>query len=169
MHFLQIFHLFLKCVIYSTTLESVCQDFFQTFFKKFFELFVNLQSRNQPVLYPLFTLFLTEKPLSFSSLSCDSSNILSYLQAVVKTFSNFFLKFFEFSLNFDSGIQSSEHSFSTLIFLENPHFIGFFAALSRQLVYNITTVPKCQHLFSDFLNFFFKKFLHTKYSLLNNL
>ena len=73
-----------------------------------------------------FTLFLIEKPLSFSSLSCDSSNILSYLQAIVKTFLNFFLKFFEFSLNFDSGIQSSEHSFSTLVFLENPHFIGFF-------------------------------------------
>jgi len=124
--FNKIFHLFLKCVIYFTTLESVCQDFFQTFFKKFFELFVNLLSRNQSVLYSLFTLFLIEKPLSFSSLSCDSSNILSYLQAIVKTFLNFFLKFFEFSLNFDSGIQSSEHSFSTLVFLENPHFIGFF-------------------------------------------
>ena len=126
MHFLQIFHLFLKCVIYFTTLESVCQDFFQTFFKKFFELFVNSQFRNQSVLYSLFTLFLTEKPLSFSSLSCDSSNILPYLQAIDKTFLNFFLKFFEFSLNFDSGIQSSEHSFLTLVFLENPHFIGFF-------------------------------------------
>ena len=99
---------------------------FSNFFKKFFELFVNLQSRNQSVLYSLFTLFLIEKPLSFSSLSCDSYNILSYLQAIVKTFLNFFLKFFEFSLNFDSGIQSSEHSFSTLVFLENPHFIGFF-------------------------------------------
>ena len=126
MHFQQIFHLFLKCVIYFTTLESVCQDFFQTFFKKFFELFVNSQFRNQSVFYSLFTLFLIEKPLSFSSLSCDSFNILSYLQAIVKTFFNFFLKFFEFSLNFDSGIQSSEHSFSTLVFLENPHFIGFF-------------------------------------------
>lgn len=124
--FNKFFHLFLKRVIYFTTLKSVCQDFFQTFFKKFFELFVNLQSRNQSVLYSLFTLFLIEKPLSFSSLSCDSSNILSYLQAIVKTFLNFFLKFFEFSLNFDSGIQSSEHSFSTLVFLENPHFIGFF-------------------------------------------
>ena len=29
------FHLFLKCVIYFTTLESVCQDFFQTFSKSF--------------------------------------------------------------------------------------------------------------------------------------
>ena len=99
---------------------------FSNFFKKFFELFVNLQSRNQSVLYSLFALFSTEKPLSFSSLSCDSSNILSYLQAIVKTFLNFFLKFFEFSLNFDSGIQSSEHSFSTLVFLENRHFFGFF-------------------------------------------
>ena len=134
--FNKFFHLFLKCVIYFTTLESVCQDFFQTFSKSFwafwkslkkvFELFVNLQSRNQSVLYSLFTLFLIEKPLSFSSLSCDSSNILSYLQAIVKIFLNFFLKFFEFSLNFDSGIQSSEHSFSTLVFLENPHFIGLF-------------------------------------------
>lgn len=124
--FNKIFCLFLKCVIYFTTLESVCQDFFQTFFKKFFELFVNLQSRNQSVLYSLFYSLLDWKTLSFSSLSCDSSNILSYLQAIVKTFLNFFLKFFEFSLNFDSGIQSSEHSFSTLVFLENPHFIGFF-------------------------------------------
>ena len=106
--------------------KAFVKTFFQTFFKKFFELFVNLQSRNQSVLYSLFTLFLIEKPLSFSSLSCDSFNILSYLQAIVKTFLNFFLKFFEFSLNFDSGIQSSEHSFSTLVFLENPHFIGFF-------------------------------------------
>lgn len=63
--FNKIFHLFLKCVIYFTTLESVCQDFFQTFFKKFFELFVNLQSRNQSVLYSLFTLFLIEKPLEY--------------------------------------------------------------------------------------------------------
>ena len=107
-------------------LSRLFSNFFQTFFKKFFELFVNLQFRNQSVLYSLFTLFLIEKPLSFSSLSCDSFNILSYLQAIVKTFLNFFLKFFEFSLNIDSGIQSSEHSFSTLVFLENPHFIGFF-------------------------------------------
>lgn len=106
--------------------KAFVKTFFKLFFKKFFEIFVNSQSRNQSVLYSLFTLFLTEKPLSFSSLSCDSSNILSYLQAIVKTFLNFFLKFFEFSLNFDSGIQSSEHSFSTLVFLENPHFIGFF-------------------------------------------
>ena len=106
--------------------KAFVKTFFKLFFKKFFELFVNLQSRNQSVLYSLFYSLLDWKTLSFSSLSCDSSNILSYLQAIVKTFLNFFLKFFEFSLNFDSGIQSSEHSFSTLVFLENPHFIGFF-------------------------------------------
>ena len=124
---------------------------FSNFFKKFFELFVNLQSRNQSVLYSLFTLFLIEKPLSFSSLSCDSSNILSYLQAIVKTFLNFFLKFFEFSLNFDSGIQSSEHSFSTLVFLENPHFIGFFRrSLATASLYYHTL----RGMSTPFLNFF---------------
>ena len=159
MHFQQIFCLFLKCVIYFTTLESVCQDFFQTFFKKFFELFVNLQSRNQSVLYSLFTLFLIEKPLSFSSLSCDSSNILSYLQAIVKTFLNFFLKFFEFSLNFDSGIQSSEHSFSTLVFLENPHFIGFFRrSLATVSLYYHTLRGMSTHFFG-----FFKIYFRTLY------
>ena len=125
MHFLQIFHLFLKCVIYFTTLESVCQDFFQTF-QKVFWAFCELAIQKSICALLTFYSFLDWKTLSFSSLSCDSSNILSYLQAIVKTFLNFFLKFFEFSLNFDSGIQSSEHSFSTLVFLENPHFIGFF-------------------------------------------
>ena len=123
------FYKFFICFSSALFILPHSKAFVKTFFKLFqkvFELFVNLQSRNQSVLYSLFTLFSTEKPLSFSSLSCDSSNILSYLQAIVKTFLNFFLKFFEFSLNFDSGIQSSEHSFSTLVFLENPHFIGFF-------------------------------------------
>ena len=120
------FYKFFICFSSALFILPHSKAFVKTFFKKFFELFVNLQFRNQSVLYSLFTLFLIEKPLSFSSLSCDSSNILSYLQAIVKTFLNFFLKFFEFSLNFDSGIQSSEHSFSTLVFLENPHFIGFF-------------------------------------------
>ena len=123
------FNKFFICFSSALFILPHSKAFVKTFFKLFqkvFELFVNLQSRNQSVLYSLFALFLIEKPLSFSSLSCDSSNILSYLQAIVKTFLNFFLKFFEFSLNFDSGIQSSEHSFSTLVFLENPHFIGFF-------------------------------------------
>lgn len=123
------FYKFFICFSSALFILPHSKAFVKTFFKLFqkvFELFVNLQSRNQSVLYSLFTLFLIEKPLSFSSLSCDSSNILSYLQAIVKIFLNFFLKFFEFSLNFDSGIQSSEHSFSTLVFLENPHFIGFF-------------------------------------------
>ena len=123
------FYKFFICFSSALFILPHSKAFVKTFFKLFqkvFELFVNLQSRNQSVLYSLFTLFLIEKPLSFSSLSCDSSNILSYLQAIVKIFLNFFLKFFEFSLNFDSGIQSSEHSFSTLVFLENPHFIGLF-------------------------------------------
>ena len=124
--FNKFFNLFLKCVIYFTTLESVCQDFFQTFSKSFLSFLWICNPEINLCFTHFFTLCLIEKPLSFSSLSCDSFNILSYLQAIVKTFLNFFLKFFEFSLNFDSGIQSSEHSFSTLVFLENPHFIGFF-------------------------------------------
>ena len=119
MHFLQIFHLFLKCVIYFTTLESVCQDFFQTFSKSF----LRFSWTCNPEINLCFTHFL----------------LFSWLKNRLNTG---FLK---------------------------PLLFKFFAALSRQLVYNIITAPKCQHIFSDFLNFFFKKFLHTKYSLLNNL
>ncbi len=138
MHFQQIFHLFLKCVIYFTTLESVCQDFFQTFFKKFFELFVNLQSRNQSVLYSLFTLFLIEKPLSFSSLSCDSSNILSYLQAIVKTFLNFFSKVFRvfFEFRFRNSILRT-FIFDSCLSRKSP-FYRVFSPLSRDSLFIIS-------------------------------
>ena len=138
MHFQQIFHLFLKCVIYFTTLESVCQDFFQTFFKKFFELFVNLQSRNQSVLYSLFTLFLTKKPLSFSSLSCDSSNILSYLQAIVKTFLNFFSKVFRvfFEFRFRNSILRT-FIFDSCLSRKSP-FYRVFSPLSRDSLFIIS-------------------------------
>ena len=138
MHFLQIFHLFLKCVIYFTTLESVCQDFFQTFFKKFFELFVNLQFRNQSVLYSLFTLFSTEKPLSFSLLSCDSSNILSYLQAVVKTFFKLFSKVFRvlFEFRFRNSILRT-FIFDPCLSRKSP-FYRVFSPLSRDSLFIIS-------------------------------
>ena len=45
--------------------KAFVKTFFKLFFKKFFELFVNLQFRNQSVLYSLFTLFLIEKPLEY--------------------------------------------------------------------------------------------------------
>lgn len=136
--FNKIFHLFLKCVIYFTTLESVCQDFFQTFFKKFFELFVNLQSRNQSVLYSLFTLFLIEKPLSFSSLSCDSFNILSYLQAIVKTFLNFFSKVFWvfFEYRFRNSILRT-FIFDSCLSRKSP-FYRVFSPLSRDSLFIIS-------------------------------
>ena len=132
------FHLFLKCVIYFTTLESVCQDFFQTFFKKFFELFVNSQFRNQSVLYSLFTLFLIEKPLSFSSLSCDSSNILSYLQAIVKTFLNFFSKVFRvfFEFRFRNSILRT-FIFDSCLSRKSP-FYRVFSPLSRDSLFIIS-------------------------------
>ena len=136
--FNKFFHLFLKCVIYFTTLESVCQDFFQTFFKKFFELFVNLQFRNQSVLYSLFALFLTEKPLSFSSLSCDSSNILSYLQAIVKTFLNFFSKVFRvfFEFRFRNSILRT-FIFDSCLSRKSP-FYRVFSPLSRDSLFIIS-------------------------------
>ena len=126
MHFQQIFSFVsqVRYLFYHT--RKRLSRLFSNFFKKFLSFLWICNPEINLCFTHFFTLFLTEKPLSFSSLSCDSSNILSYLQAIVKTFLNFFLKFFEFSLNFDSGIQSSEHSFSTLVFLENPHFIGFF-------------------------------------------
>ena len=109
MHFQQIFCLFLKCVIYFTTLESVCQDFFQTFSKSFlrfswtrnpeinlcfthFSLFSWLKNR-------LNTGFLNPYSLSFSPLSRDSFIILPHFARNVNTFFeffSFFLRFFYF-------------------------------------------------------------------------
>lgn len=123
------FNKFFICFSSALFILPHSKAFVKTFFKLFqkvFWAFCEFAIQKSICALLTFYSFLDWKPLSFSSLSCDSFNILSYLQAIVKTFLNFFLKFFEFSLNFDSGIQSSEHSFSTLVFLENPHFIGFF-------------------------------------------
>ena len=111
---------------------------FSNFFKKFFELFVNLQSRNQSVLYSLFALFLTEKPLSFSSLSCDSSNILSYLQAIVKTFLNFFSKVFRvfFEFRFRNSILRT-FIFDSCLSQKSP-FYRVFSPLSRDSLFIIS-------------------------------
>ena len=111
---------------------------FSNFFKKFFELFVNLQSRNQSVLYSLFTLCLTEKPLSFSSLSCDSSNILSYLQAIVKTFLNFFSKVFRvfFEFRFRNSILRT-FIFDSCLSQKSP-FYRVFSPLSRDSLFIIS-------------------------------
>ena len=111
---------------------------FSNFFKKFFELFVNLQSRNQSVLYSLFTLFLIEKPLSFSSLSCDSSNILSYLQAIVKTFLNFFSKVFRvfFEFRFRNSILRT-FIFDSCLSRKSP-FYRVFSPLSRDSLFIIS-------------------------------
>ena len=111
---------------------------FSNFFKKFFELFVNLQSRNQSVLYSLFTLFSTEKPLSFSSLSCDSSNILSYLQAIVKTFLNFFSKVFRvfFEFRFRNSILRT-FIFDSCLSRKSP-FYRVFSPLSRDSLFIIS-------------------------------
>lgn len=111
---------------------------FSNFFKKFFELFVNLQSRNQSVLYSLFALFLTEKPLSFSSLSCDSSNILSYLQAIVKTFLNFFSKVFRvfFEFRFRNSILRT-FIFDPCLSRKSP-FYRVFSPLSRDSLFIIS-------------------------------
>ena len=111
---------------------------FSNFFKKFFELFVNLQFRNQSVLYSLFALFLTEKPLSFSSLSCDSSNILSYLQAIVKTFLNFFSKVFRvfFEFRFRNSILRT-FIFDSCLSRKSP-FYRVFSPLSRDSLFIIS-------------------------------
>ena len=111
---------------------------FSNFFKKFFELFVNSQSRNQSVLYSLFTLFLIEKPLSFSSLSCDSSNILSYLQAIVKTFFKLFSKVFRvfFEFRFRNSILRT-FIFDSCLSRKSP-FYRVFSPLSRDSLFIIS-------------------------------
>ena len=118
--------------------KAFVKTFFQTFFKKFFELFVNLQSRNQSVLYSLFTLFLIEKPLSFSSLSCDSSNILSYLQAIVKTFFKLFSKVFRvfFEFRFRNSILRT-FIFDSCLSRKSP-FYRVFSPLSRDSLFIIS-------------------------------
>lgn len=107
--FNKFFHLFLKRVIYFTTLKSVCQDFFQTFLKSFlsflwtcspeinlcfthFLLFAWLKNR-------LNTGFLNPYSLSFSPLSRDSFIMLPHFTRNVNTFFeffSFFLRFFYF-------------------------------------------------------------------------
>ena len=138
MHFQQIFSFVsqVRYLFYHT--RKRLSRLFSNFFKKFFELFVNLQSRNQSVLYSLFALFLTEKPLSFSSLSCDSSNILSYLQAIVKTFLNFFSKVFRvfFEFRFRNSILRT-FIFDSCLSQKSP-FYRVFSPLSRDSLFIIS-------------------------------
>ena len=132
------FHLFLKCVIYFTTLESVCQDFFQTFSKSFLSFLWTCNSEINLCFTHFFTLFLIEKPLSFSSLSCDSSNILSYLQAIVKTFLNFFSKVFRvfFEFRFRNSILRT-FIFDSCLSRKSP-FYRVFSPLSRDSLFIIS-------------------------------
>ena len=138
MHFQQIFSFVsqVRYLFYHT--RKRLSRLFSNFFKKFFELFVNLQSRNQSVLYSLFALFLTEKPLSFSSLSCDSSNILSYLQAIVKTLLNFFSKVFRvfFEFRFRNSILRT-FIFDSCLSQKSP-FYRVFSPLSRDSLFIIS-------------------------------
>ena len=86
--------------------KAFVKTFFKLFFKKFFELFVNSQFRNQSVLYSLFTLFLTKKPLEYwlfkpllFKFFTALSRQLHYVTTLYEECQHFF-EFFSFFLRF---------------------------------------------------------------------
>lgn len=138
MHFQQIFSFVsqVRYLFYHT--RKRLSRLFSNFFQKVFWAFCEFAIQKSICASLTFTLFLIEKPLSFSPLSCDSSNILSYLQAVVKTFFKLFSKvfwvFFEF--RFRNSILRT-FIFDPCLSRKSP-FYRVFSPLSRDSLFIIS-------------------------------